>query len=81
MTTMFEKCLTNNWIICTEESDQIPLSTTEIRGPLKYSMVITNTFWTDTENQTNPTIKPTMVQFNQRMGKNMLIVTTSPSGV
>ena len=49
----------------TEKPAQILFQTTEIGGSVKYSMGIENPFRTDTENCTDPTIKPTAVHFNQ----------------
>ena len=44
-----------------EQQAQISFPTTEIGGSIKYSMGIANPFRTDTDNQTDPTIQPTII--------------------
>ena len=57
--------MTRNWMVGTEQLKQILLPTTEIGG----SVIIANTLRTETENQTDPNIQPTIVHIKQATGE------------
>ena len=59
MTTLFGKIITRDQMTGMEQLGQILLPTTEIGG----SVSITNTFKTETTNQTNLDIQPTILHF------------------
>ena len=68
MATPLGKIITRDWMTGMDQPAQILFPTTEIGESVKYSMGIANPFRTDTENQREPTIKPTIVQFKQETG-------------
>ena len=60
-----ENSITRNWMTGTKQLIQILLPTREIGGTVKNLMGIVNPFLADTENCTDPTIKPTIDHFKQ----------------